>query len=143
MSKQSQKLEAARQAAVIETARAAVVDEAYALEVKLSPFKPDLARLEGLRKTIRGWYADADPAKVFSVYGDTGVATVGACGNETIIHDMASVFEAAGKDKFFAACKISLTTLKEIIDPALASAVTGQRQSGPRSLAILPIRAQS
>lgn len=140
MATQKQKLEAAKQQAVIEIARAAVVDEAHALELILSPFKADLARLDGLRKTIRGWYADADPAKVFSVYGETAMATVGACGNETIIHDMASVFEAAGKDKFFAACKISLTTLKEIIDPALASAVTGQRQSGPRGLAIMAIR---
>lgn len=142
MSKQSEKLELAKHKAILEAAHAALIDEAGALEKELNPFKAKLRRLDELRKTIRGWYDDADPSKVFSAYGDTYRATVGECGNETIILDMDSIFEAAGKARFLAVCKVSLTTLKEIVDPALVTVSTAQRQSGPRSLSILPIRAE-
>jgi hypothetical protein len=136
----TQKLEAAKREAVLEIARAAVVDEAGALEIELAPWKLKLKRLEDLRKTIRGWYEHADPTKIFSAYGESYVATVGACGNETVIQDMSSVFEAAGKDKFLAACKLTMAKLNELIPAELASAVTTQVQTGTRGISIMSIR---
>lgn len=141
MTKTQLKLDAAKQKALLEAARSAVVDEAGELEKMLAPFKGDIRRLEELRKTIRSWYAAADPTKIFSAYGETYVATIGACGNETVIHDMSSIYEAAGKDKFFAACKLAIGKLPELVDPALAAACTSQEQTGSRGLALMPIRA--
>jgi hypothetical protein len=141
MNKTQQKLDAAKQKAVLEAARSAVVDEAGELEKKLAPYKGDIRRLEDLRKTIRSWYEGADPTKIFSAYGETYVATVGACGNETVIHDMSSIFEAAGRDKFLAACKLAIGKLPGLVNPALAAACTSQEQTGSRGLSIMPIRA--
>jgi hypothetical protein len=135
-----QKCEETKRRMLIAAARSAVVDEAGALELELAPVKPKIRRLDDLRKTIRGWYDHEAAGEAFCAYGETYVATVGARGNETVIHDMPSVFEVAGKDKFLAACKLTIGALGELVDPALASAVTSQTQTGSRAISILSIR---
>jgi len=133
-------LESIKRKQLEDLARASVVDEAGALELKLAPHRADLKRLEELRKTIRGWY-DTEPAGMtFSPHGDEYFAMVGACGFQTRIHDMLAVFQHAGEEEFLGACSLSLDALGSIVPSSLVSAVTAKEQTGPRSLALQPIR---
>jgi len=139
-SKTQSKFDAIKRKQLEELARAAVIDEAGRLELKLAPFKADLKRLETLRKAIRGWYDTEAAGRSFSPHGDDYVATVGPCGFQAVIHDMRSIFETVGTDEFLAACQLSLGALEGFGKPGLAEAVTAQEQTGPRSLALQPIR---
>lgn len=138
--KKTPTLETVKRNALMEAARSSIVDEAGRLEAKLAPFKGDIKRLEDVRKTIREWYDLHEATLSFTVAGSKYVATVGPRGNQTVIFDLETVLEAAGKTKFLAAVKLSQDSLKAIVDPAIASAVTTTAQTGSRPLSLLDVR---
>lgn len=117
-------------------ARRAVVDELGDLLVSTAPHKANFARLEALKKTIRDWFVDDDPAESFVAHGDNYEATLGPKGNQTVIEDMQAVYDAMGHDAFLKTCAITIGNLEKELSAGRAAALTAIVQTGPRPLAV-------
>lgn len=115
-----------------------MVDELGALEAELAPFKSKLARIETLRSAIRGVFVNSPPGECFLLAGFEYNATVGICGNETVIDNQA-LYKLAGPKLFVEMARVSQKTIKESCGETTLAAVTTILACGSRSLVVSAI----
>jgi hypothetical protein len=118
---------------------ASLVDELGGLEKELAPFAQQLARIELLKKTLRGVCPASDDVE-WSVSGARFIALLGPRALERKI-DIKALVKAIGAPAFakFASC--TLKALEASVEPAIAAGVISSDRTGSRSLKLFERRA--
>jgi hypothetical protein len=126
--------------AAVEKGRRAAIDELGSLQAELAVVEPKRVRAEALKKIVRGFAADVDPAHCATFHGDKFAAVLTAQTEESQI-DLARVYTRVGHKAFLAAVSMSLKSLEGLI-PAeeeraafLSKARTGSRRVSTVALA--------
>ena|ERR1700736_1805563 len=113
----------------------ALVDSIGALEADPDVIagKPKIARLEALRKELRGFYEDTGAAVTATVTGEEYICTVGARGFQTEV-DLPTLEKEIGRKRFFSIATVTLKAAKPLLSAIAASRIFTQTQTGPRTL---------
>lgn len=123
--------------AVAETnSRAAVIDEYGELDRRIQAFEPVRKRHESLKAQIKSWY-DNDPAD-FEATAEGQLYTVQVSARETeSTVAMAKAYRELGKERFLAACSITIKALTEALGTAAALALIRKARTGSRRLKVV------
>ena len=117
---------------------AALVDELGELEAALTPMKPKLARIETIRKQLRGIYNDAAVDKAFTLQGSKFAATIGARSMVSAVN-VTALIRAVGSKVFASIASVTLKRVQETCSPAVYAACVSSDQSGPRPIDVFPV----
>jgi hypothetical protein len=115
------------------SAIAAIVDELGALERKLQPFKPEMARVEDLRKALRAMFDTSPPAEAFQPSGDAFFATVGPRAVERSINP-AKLIKAIGLKMYASFATVTLKALEANVACGIVAGVVSSANTGARPI---------
>jgi hypothetical protein len=111
-----------------------MVDELGSLEKELSPFSGKIKRVDALRASIRGEYANHPAGEAYTVEGARFAVSIGARGHQTIV-DVKALYKAIRTAAFLEIVTVTQKALATV-GAGVAAACTKEEQTGPRTLKI-------
>jgi hypothetical protein len=115
------------------SAVAQLVDELGALERKLLPYRPEMARVEDLRKALRAQFDASPPGQAFQPSGEKYFATVGPRALERSINP-AKLIKAIGLKVYASFATCTLKALEANVDPGVVAGVVSSAHTGARPI---------
>lgn len=112
---------------------AAQVDELGALEKEFAPLRPKLARIEELRKAIRGHFDQSPAGEAFEASGDQFLVMVGARALERSISP-SKLIAAIGLKKYATLATPTLKALEANVPAEIVAGVVSSAHTGARPL---------
>jgi hypothetical protein len=112
---------------------AALVEEGGAINERLKIVKPDVDRLEAIKKILRAEMENSPAAAAASFPGDKFVANVTARRMETVI-DAAQTYKRLGAKLFFSICSITKKAFEEHVLASQRFGLFEMKQTGPREV---------
>lgn len=116
---------------MLQTERAAIIDEYGELSRKVKEFKPTADRAAALGKTIAAWYDDRPAEDSFTAAGERFTVQVSARSNKRFISNMVKLARILGK-RFYEVAFVRLEDVDKFVDPALHPKVLGSSRCGNR-----------
>lgn len=109
-----------------------LADELGALEKEMAPHAQKLARIDHLRKVLRG-ACTAPAAMPWTVYGVRFLVILGPRASERLIN-LPALVKRIGAGRFARFAKCTLKDLEANVDPATVAAVVTTDATGSRTL---------